>query len=146
MSDFQAYLNAILETFRQSRSSYHITLGELIEKLDELSNEGFENCPVLVDDADYLGRLDSYRGYYSDLAFELGEERKNVGMLLKECRFALNATYMGYKGGEFVMGEDTPLWIADYGVATGRAIIIMTWSPSTYELSLSTKMVDDDAF
>jgi hypothetical protein len=69
-------------------------------------------------------REHSYRGYYSDLALDSKDEPTTAGELLAILKRALGETYGGYKGGDFVMGADTPLWMASYG-STGRAIIAL---------------------
>jgi hypothetical protein len=66
----------------------------------------------------------SYRGYYSDLAFSAGHKR-TAGAWLRELESCLGSTFTGYKGGDFTMREDTPLWAAFYGCC-GRAIIDLT--------------------
>ena len=68
------------------------------------------------------GDLISYRGYYSDLAFEPGDRCVTVKELLERANEANGDTFTGYKGGDFVMGDDTPLWAAPYG-STGLAIV-----------------------
>jgi hypothetical protein len=67
----------------------------------------------------------SYRGYYSDLSFEKSDSKVMVKDLLEICKSTLNQTFTGYKGGDNVMGKDTPLWLADYG-CTGDKIMNYT--------------------
>jgi hypothetical protein len=42
--------------------------------------------------------------------------------LLSECRAAMGRVFCGYKGGDFLMGETTPIWLADYGHC-GRKLV-----------------------
>jgi hypothetical protein len=56
----------------------------------------------------------SYRGYYTDLAFE-PTTNVTVAQMLKDARTALGSTYQGYKGGDFTMGEYSDCWLAEYG-------------------------------
>lgn len=58
---------------------------------------------------------DSYRGYYSDLYFERHDGTRLVAELLAECKDAMGQVFTGYKGGDFLMGALTPLWVASYG-------------------------------
>lgn len=71
--------------------------------------------------------FDSYRGDYSHLAlgFRLpdGGRAMTVADLIAECEEADGATYEGYKGGDYQMTGSTPLWVANYGDATGTALI-----------------------
>lgn len=58
----------------------------------------------------------SYRGYYSDLSFEPSEEVRSVEDVVKMLETkCLGKEFTGYKGGEYFMDENTPIWIAEYG-------------------------------
>lgn len=59
-------------------------------------------------------RPHSYRGFYYDLAFEPLADT-TVGAMLDCARSALGATYEGWKGGEYTMGEYTSCWVAEEG-------------------------------
>jgi hypothetical protein len=72
-----------------------------------------------------LGELDSYRGYYSDLAFEPSESGETVASLLNRCQAAMGEVFQGYKGGDYVMGRNTPLWIANYGSCGPRLMALV---------------------
>lgn len=85
-----------------------------------------------------LGGLASYRGFYSDLAFESDDTSRTVADVLHECRRAMGQVFEGYKGGDFVMGALTPLWVSSWGVASGQALVGMArvegspvWRPIT---------------
>lgn len=56
----------------------------------------------------------SYRGVYSKLAFA-PVENTSVREMLKCARKANGSTYRGYKGGEFLMAENTDCFLAYYG-------------------------------
>jgi hypothetical protein len=116
--DLQKLIDTMGENDRRTRSNYHLTLGQAIESLGKLD-------PSMPLEADIGGGVDnvcSYRGYYSDLSMEPCENVGTVGFALKILRDALGRHFTGYKGGEFLMSEDTPLWLAEYGDC-GRAII-----------------------
>jgi hypothetical protein len=115
--DIQAILDAISTSGRMSRQNYHLTLGGLIAVLEAIPAE----TEVRLDHGGGLGREHSYRGYYEDLSFEIGEVG-NAASALNRCKEALGGVYEGYKGGDFTMGTDTPLWNASYGCC-GFAII-----------------------
>jgi hypothetical protein len=38
-------------------------------------------------------------------------------------RAANGATFHGYKGGEYEMDDDTPLWVANHGNSGGTAVV-----------------------
>lgn len=102
---------ALQEERRQRRRSTQMTLGKLIEVLEGMPG----NTKV-----DNLYDRHSYRGYYEDLAFSLGVGTRPASELLEECRKVMGRALQGYKGGHFVMGELTPLWVAEYGCCGER--------------------------
>lgn len=56
----------------------------------------------------------SYRGYYTDLAFEPKVDT-TAGEMLACARSALGQTFSGYKGGDYTMGGYTDVWLAYMG-------------------------------
>lgn len=107
-----------------------ITIGELISLLEKRPADhwvcfdfgGFEPTSI-----------DSYRGFYNQPALgftgamnyadETGADRLTVGELLTRLREAVGHVYEGWKGGDFMMREYSPLWVANPGRSTGTAII-----------------------
>jgi hypothetical protein len=116
-------LNTITAASRDERKKYHVTLGELI---DALGGVDADSTVILSGEHSNLSPAlppNSYRGHYEDLAFPPSLTRINAGELragLIECE---GKAFEGWKGGDFIMGRDTPLWIADSGEATGLAVI-----------------------
>jgi hypothetical protein len=92
-------------------------LNELIEELSKrdpakVVPRGFDNPH-------------SYRGYYDELAFEPCGET-TVGAMLEAAQSAVGATYQGWKGGDFTMGDWTPVHLAymgDCGEGLGRTLL-----------------------
>jgi hypothetical protein len=115
----QSLLDALSETDRRSRSQYQLTLAKLISALKALP----QDVVISYEDGYYPGEEMSYRGYYSDLAFEDSNTPKTVSELLNQCVEALDETYEGYKGGDFTMSGDTPLWRSDYSCASQLALM-----------------------
>jgi hypothetical protein len=115
MNDMQAMVNGMSANWQRERAESQMTLGNVIEFLesvpDDLKISG-------------LGELDSYRGYYSDLAFAPDEASRTSGDILAECNKAMGKVFTGYKGGDYVMGELTPLWVASYGCCGKKLILI----------------------
>ncbi len=62
-----------------------------------------------------FGHPHSYRGYYDEIAFVPTEERRSVVGALNTVCGSIFSTYYGWKGGEYVMTECTPVWIAKKG-------------------------------
>ena len=135
--DLQKLVDAMSETSRMERGNYHVTLGELIEFVDKL--------PLLTtvkfSNGSHPSGVDSYRGYYSDLAIEPSNEKINVEKFLVILRGSLGKTFMGYKGGDFIMEENTPLWMANYGDC-GEAVVSISENGEG-DLILITKDLDD---
>lgn len=118
--DLQKLVDSMNRVGRSIRSEYHLTLGQAIEALEAVN----PNYAVTFDYDENLSPSapHSYRGYYSDLSLEPSTARANVSDVLTMLESARGQTFEGYKGGDFPMNDDTPLWAASYGT-TGRAII-----------------------
>jgi hypothetical protein len=71
----------------------------------------------------------SYRGYYDELAFEVIRKETPIANILDDVKSAVDTTYEGWKGGEFKMGKDTPIWLVEGMGRTGTQI-------STFMLAL----------
>lgn len=121
MTDIQSLVNAMSDGWRKDRSRYHLTLGQLIEKLKTMAPE----LVVQFDEGGHPCSAHSYRGYYSDLSFESSAESVTVAQFPPFVEACLGNTYEGYKGGDYTMGLETPLWTAPYGCC-GRAIMGIT--------------------
>jgi hypothetical protein len=96
----------------------HLALTELIDRLK-------------VEDPAKVLRLGfnhphAYRGYYHDLAFELARS-VTVGEMLAAAESAARATFQGWKGGDYTMGEWTPTWLVteegDCGESLGAVLL-----------------------
>ena len=111
----QALVDGMSAQWQRERAESQMTLGKLIAALKAMP-EGAEVAN--------LNNADSYRGYYSDLAFEHGEGTRPAADLLVECKDAMGKVFYGYKGGEFVMGALTPIWLASYGRPGSKLIAI----------------------
>lgn len=115
MEIMQAYIDGLSREWQGQRARTQITLGRLIAILAAMpADEEIEN----------LRNIHSYRGYYCDLALELKPGKRKVKELLEESRAAMGKVFTGYKGGDFLMGESTPLWVADYGTTGSRLMDI----------------------
>jgi len=93
-------------------------LAGLIDALAELPPD----LPVYVG-SEPAGQLGSYRGYYNQLTIYRSNgighggdaPAVTVAGLLANARDADGGIFTGYKGGDFTMGLDTPVWASDYG-------------------------------
>lgn len=111
----QDLIDGMSARWMRERAETQLTLGALIEALEKLPPD------KLVAN---LHSPHSYRGYYSDLAFELEGELRKAEEILADCRGAMGRVFKGYKGGDYVMGARTPLWVANYG-CTGMKLMAL---------------------
>lgn len=114
MHPMQALVDGMSAKWQRDRAQTRMTLGRLIEALEAMPNDA-----VVANLAD----PHSYRGYYCDLAFEFHGSTRPVSELLNECRESMGKAFTGYKGGDFVMGTNTPVWVADYGVSSDDRLV-----------------------
>lgn len=93
-------------------------LGDLIDTL-----EGFApDTPVFYGPSERPSEFTSWRGRYDELTLVPGNKPMTVGKLLDLARKADGGTFTGYKGGEYTMSRDTPVWADDYGDCNYNAI------------------------
>ena len=86
-----------------------MTYGSLLKRLHELD----PHISVGV------SRPHSYRGYYYHLAVEpLPEPAYSVIKALEDMTIL-----RGYKGGEYYITLDTPVWVSEYGTASGHMLV-----------------------
>jgi hypothetical protein len=111
MDHIQYMLNVMMEAGRSAREDYHVKLGDAIDILAAAPGDTRVNLS---------NKVDSYRGYYEDLAIEPGES--TASELHAALSDVIDTKLEGYKGGEYLMTVDTPLWEACYG-STGDAIV-----------------------
>lgn len=114
MNDLQALLDGLSARLQRERAKTQMTLGKLIETLEAMP----EGAQVAN-----LRNPHSYRGYYEDLALEPSEGLRPAEELLAECRAAMGKAFHGYKGGRYIMGEDTPVWVSGYGDVSGLRLM-----------------------
>lgn len=105
------------------RRSNQLSLGELIEKLSRAPKQ---DATVAFDFGDMVpDGLESWRGSYAELALEFkgGWDGPKCRDLLLECQDADGKTFTGYKGGDFTMHRDTPIWVANHGYS-GHTMLV----------------------
>lgn len=92
-----------------------LTIGELVSLLAKQDQE-----------AAWRGgdSVHSYRGYYDELAIEPGGV-VTVAKARVMLEDAVGSTFQGYKGGDYTMTGDTPVWSAPYG-SVGVPVIGIT--------------------
>jgi hypothetical protein len=107
----QALVNGLNAEHQRQRAETQMTLGGLIETLEAIEDK----ARVVTG----FGKPHSYRGYYTDLSFGAdwsdNSDECTVAELLERARGCMGVIFEGYKGGEYVMGAVTPIWLANYG-------------------------------
>ena len=118
--DIQQILHNAVQAQRneEMKTSEQLTLGELILKLEVI---GDKDKPVIFNEQYHPHTIDSWRGSYCELALGYAQTGKPfpVHLWLQKLRETIGATFTGYKGGEFLMGKTTPIWVANYGESNG---------------------------
>ena len=121
------------------KNSPQLLLGEMILKLEAVKNK---ELPLFIDIMDKRPKgIDSWRGVYAELAIQtedfgnyntdkvsykseygdsyeqkqIGKENPTVAEWIDVLREAVGKTFTGYKGGDFLMGKGTPVYLAEYG-------------------------------
>jgi len=113
--DLQDVADAMTGQSEQTRAEYHLTLGELIDALEDAPAD----LTVVFgdDEGGAPTKPHSYRGYYTDLGFERTDDEVKVVEFLIDLQDVKGSELRGYKGGDFLMDGDTPLWQAEWGTA-----------------------------
>lgn len=139
-NQFLNQVQAVINSERKKRFDRNdqLSLGELIEKIEEcglISCNGKDEPKTVEYDFGTAipTTLDSWRGSYSELAlgYKLTGYDNNddhfgkitAEDLLKELQSAIGKEYTGWKGGEFIMDEDTPIWVANPGDSGNTGIV-----------------------
>ena len=116
---------------REKINDGQYTLGRLIEHIEKIienfSEDDLKDCNIFYNFSDlFPTSFDSWRGSYDELAlgYDNFDNKKphNVKEFLKIAKEAIGGTFYGYKGGEFTMDKDTPIWIDNYGNASDTVI------------------------
>jgi len=130
--DAQKFFDTVVAAGRHNRlqSSPQLTLNEIILKLKACNgkcNNG-EEKQVYYDFCDfYPETLHSWRGSYSELATSYTDEDWSKAPTISKCismfEDAIGKTYTGYKGGEYTMNKNTPVWVSNYGESKSTGIV-----------------------
>lgn len=135
-------IHAKIRRERQEKfiESDQLSLGEMIERLEKMSEEALERVVVYDFGHFYPQKLMSWRGIYAELALDYVDNQKTNPLKGKEflelLKEAVGKEFEGYKGGEFRMSKDTPVWVANWShsghtavsdiVDCGYHVVIMT--------------------
>lgn len=119
----QSGLDALIQSMAETRAKYQMTIGKAITALSKMPKK----WEVKYVDEASPGDGGTYRGYYHDFAFE---DKEGYPVTVKELLDILKETngteHTGYKGGEYLMTENTPIWRSEWGHASGVAWMRIT--------------------
>lgn len=111
--------NAIqVERAEAMKTSPQLILGELILKLETFNVD----MAVVFDVNNYHPTsIDSWRGSYCELALGYGDAEKAPMLSVFLCllKGTVGQVLTGYKGGDYLMGKITPVWVANYSECGG---------------------------
>lgn len=131
----QAFMESIHSAVKAARrktfeAGDQMTLGQMIDALEEIAlTEPPSTCVHF--DFEYLipAGIDSWRGSYDELALSFSDgdgAEMHLDVFLGILHGAVGATFQGYKGGDFTMSRDTPVWVANPGNSGDTAVIGIT--------------------
>jgi hypothetical protein len=128
--------NAIVAKRQEEmKTSDQLTLGEILLKLEPILKKQETVIEKYGKEASVkydFGRLSptyvsSWRGDYRELALDyVGTNNKKpltISMFYEMLKDAIGKIFTGYKGGDFLMGKNTPVWVSNYGESTCTAVI-----------------------
>ncbi len=134
------YVAAVVQQMRMKRfeASPQLSLGKLISEIERAGIHKDDDKPKDIR-FDFGSAepttLASWRGSYAELAlgYKLtGYDAKNDSEhfsqaksdeLLAGLKSAIGQTYGGWKGGDFTMDENTPVWVANQGNSGNTGIV-----------------------
>lgn len=93
------------------KSGIEYNLGTFIKDLEKLDGDK----EIIIEDGVYPSYFCSWRGSYCELSLDYDKKPMLVKTLLKNAKKANGKTFIGYKGGEFLMDLFVPIHIAAYG-------------------------------
>jgi hypothetical protein len=105
-------------------ATVQMTLGELTRALERCNQDSSTQYDFVYFRP--TREVGSWRGVYAQLAIGYTNENQppvKVGELVALLKEADGKTFTGYKGGEFTMGRDTLMWVANYREAGDTGIV-----------------------
>lgn len=164
---FEKMLEAMSSMDMRTRSGYHLTFGELVKALKSApsnlvfdtrikgvgSYRGYysdialftEEEGMICSDEEYeYGSDNDYSEWEKNHVKKLDKIPTNANELGKTLEAAIGMSFTGYKGGEFTITEDKPLWFeVQDSMCSGVAVVGIAIEDAK-ELKLVTKELDQD--
>lgn len=136
--ELQKYLENATKKMREASfaDSPQLTIGEFLALIKDIPDvDGNENVTISFDfGTAYPIGLSSWRGAYSELAINYGlggydndnadqSAHRDLADFRKELEEAVGKEFYGWKGGDFTMSLDTPLWVANDGNVGNTGVV-----------------------
>lgn len=137
--EIQEYLEAATKKMREASfaNSSQLTLGELLALLEKIPTEyGSDKSPVSIEfdfGSAYPTGFSSWRGAYAEVAInyqlsgydgnDVQFDSKDLKDFVTELRETIGKTFTGWKGGDFTMTADTPVWVANGGNVGNTGVV-----------------------
>jgi hypothetical protein len=101
-------------------------LGQLIDSLSKI--EATDDCWVSFSFCDFVpGTCHSWRGSYNEIAISYEaldwDKKPRLKDFLKHLNECIGVEFTGWKGGEYIMGHDTPVWVAEPGRSGNTGVV-----------------------
>lgn len=114
------------------------TIGMLVSQLQAFYDED-PDCGIHLefawkdsDEVFYPGSIFSWRGVYHFASVEPDTYYTSLSDFLMRLRGVIGMKLQGYKGGDFVMTENTPLYVDHYGNSSSPPVYVEYAKPSTH--------------
>lgn len=127
-----------------------LTLGDMIAQLKAIPRP--HEVFVFFEFAElYVTGINSYRGYYEDLALSFTTSRggvygkksyTNVVELLELLEESVGRDFEGWKGGTYTAHPNKALWAACPGCTGGTAIVGVHYEAGGWKALIKTKHID----
>jgi hypothetical protein len=116
-----------------------MTLGKMIDVLRRKDPK----ASVYLDFVHFRPKgIHSYRGYYDQIAIGYATDvDPTVKDVLEMLEGAVGQTFTGYKGGEYGMDWDTPVWIANHNESGSTAVTDI--QDAGWRVRIVTVQIDD---
>lgn len=121
---------------REKYNSPQLTLGQLISEIEKcgiVTDSGKDKFICYDFGSAIPTELDSWRGVYDHLALgymltghdntQAKYQHISAKEILAHLKNAIGKTYTGWKGGDYVMDINTPVWVSNSGNADHTGIV-----------------------
>ncbi len=147
--DFQALINSMNEQSMNERSNYHLTYGQLIDALKNAPPEAtvderfkgigswrgsYIEVAIFTDEngfyaereefTDYSNYAEKYDQWEKDNVVKADKLPTNANELGNLLESLLGLQFVGYKGGNYTISVNKPLWLCVDGGNSGDTAII----------------------